>query len=82
MSYAHASDCALHNEPASPNGPCDCMSLQDLAHALGSVLWMAEEWYEHNGSASTCAEGHRAALEHAKAMLSKALSHSSETQDD
>ncbi len=20
----HASDCALHNEPAEPNGPCDC----------------------------------------------------------
>lgn len=21
---AHASDCAIHNEPALPNGPCDC----------------------------------------------------------
>ena len=21
---AHASDCAVHNEPALPNGPCDC----------------------------------------------------------
>jgi len=21
---AHASDCAVHNEPAMPNGPCDC----------------------------------------------------------
>ncbi|WP_418219853.1 hypothetical protein [Burkholderia metallica] len=20
----HASDCAVHNEPAYPNGPCDC----------------------------------------------------------
>lgn len=20
----HASDCAVHNEPALPNGPCDC----------------------------------------------------------
>lgn len=20
----HASDCALHNEPYKPNGPCDC----------------------------------------------------------
>jgi hypothetical protein len=20
----HASDCAVHNEPAMPNGPCDC----------------------------------------------------------
>lgn len=20
----HASDCAVHNEPAHPNGPCDC----------------------------------------------------------
>lgn len=23
----HASDCAMHNEPASPNGPCDCGAL-------------------------------------------------------
>ncbi len=21
---AHWSDCAVHNEPAYPNGPCDC----------------------------------------------------------
>ena len=20
----HQSDCAVHNEPAEPNGPCDC----------------------------------------------------------
>jgi len=23
-SGAHASDCAVHNEPAYPNGPCAC----------------------------------------------------------
>lgn len=23
----HASDCAVHNEPAYPNGPCDCGAL-------------------------------------------------------
>ena len=24
MSEGHSSDCAVHNEPAYPNGPCDC----------------------------------------------------------
>ena len=24
MTIQHASDCAVHNEPAYPNGPCDC----------------------------------------------------------
>ena len=24
MSAPHASDCAVHNEPALPAGPCDC----------------------------------------------------------
>ena len=23
----HLSDCAVHNEPAYPNGPCDCWAL-------------------------------------------------------
>lgn len=26
----HASDCATHNEPAGPNGPCDCGKLPRL----------------------------------------------------
>ena len=25
----HDSDCALHNEPAMPNGPCDCSQASD-----------------------------------------------------
>lgn len=24
MKIIHDSDCAVHNEPAYPNGPCDC----------------------------------------------------------
>ena len=24
MTNQHASDCAVHNEPAYPAGPCDC----------------------------------------------------------
>ncbi len=27
----HASDCAVHNMPAMPNGPCDCGILDDGA---------------------------------------------------
>ena len=71
--YIHASDCALHNEPAIPAAPCDCVPLQDLGHAMSAVLWMAEEWFEHNGSEQTCAEGHRAALDHAACLLQAAL---------
>lgn len=26
----HASDCSVHNEPAHPNGPCDCRAVADL----------------------------------------------------
>lgn len=29
--YAHTSDCAVHNEPARPKGPCDCAGRQHLA---------------------------------------------------
>lgn len=28
----HWSDCATHNEPAYPNGPCDCGGNAPLAH--------------------------------------------------
>ena len=27
----HASDCAVHNEPAYPNGPCDCQPTSGAA---------------------------------------------------
>lgn len=26
----HKSDCSVHNEPAKPNGPCDCGAVQLL----------------------------------------------------
>jgi hypothetical protein len=25
--YIHYSDCAVHNEPATPNGACDCEAM-------------------------------------------------------
>lgn len=36
MTITHDSDCSLHNEPAMPNGPCDCsarfqVALQEIA---------------------------------------------------
>jgi hypothetical protein len=36
----HASDCAVHNEPAMPNGPCDCGvdEVLTLRHALNSAV--------------------------------------------
>jgi hypothetical protein len=34
---AHYSDCAVHNEPAYPAGPCDCGGL-DLAENAGELL--------------------------------------------
>lgn len=38
----HASDCATHNEPAYPNGPCDCHLAQpelDAAPARAEGAW-------------------------------------------
>lgn len=29
LDITHASDCAMHNEPAYPNGPCDCGALKE-----------------------------------------------------
>ncbi len=46
---AHASDCSTHNEPAYPNGPCDCSytqsTLEEHAAALkaGDLMALAEE---------------------------------------
>lgn len=28
----HLSDCAVHNEPAYPNGPCDCGAAQTITY--------------------------------------------------
>lgn len=33
----HASDCAVHNEPAYPNGPCDCGAIPP---APGADMWV------------------------------------------
>jgi hypothetical protein len=34
----HASDCATHNEPAMPNGPCDCEMSRDPPNGMAGVL--------------------------------------------
>ena len=31
MTITHDSDCSLHNEPAIPNGPCDCSARFQVA---------------------------------------------------
>ncbi len=31
----HKSDCAVHNEPAMPQGPCDC-GMEDLADKMAT----------------------------------------------
>jgi len=41
---------------------------------------MAEEWFEHNGSDQVCAEGHRSAIEHARALIDAALNSDASTQ--
>jgi len=42
----HWSDCAQHNEPAYPNGPCDCGS-NAPAHAEAQPLDPAASHMEH-----------------------------------
>lgn len=37
MTVQHASDCATHNEPALPAGPCDCGAATGLAPGYGIV---------------------------------------------
>ena len=34
----HASDCAVHNMPAMPNGPCDCGAVQSAHPARSGVV--------------------------------------------
>lgn len=46
----HASDCAVHNMPAYPNGPCSCTprvsfdGTADLAHTPGPWEWDGPVW--------------------------------------
>lgn len=50
---AHKSDCAVHNEPASANGPCDCaeppapIMLSDFRKAVESTI---NRFSKENGS--------------------------------
>lgn len=34
MNDRHDSDCATHNEPAYPNGPCDCSLREEIAQII------------------------------------------------
>ena len=41
LGLIHSSDCALHNEPALPAGPCSC-GLERLA-SVALAMWEARE---------------------------------------
>lgn len=38
-SLVHASDCATHNAPALPAGPCDCGALLRAERRYGALLY-------------------------------------------
>jgi len=40
----HASDCAVHNMPAFPNGPCDCEAANLVTDARAKILERANRW--------------------------------------
>jgi hypothetical protein len=45
----HSSDCSVHNEPAYPNGPCDCIlsqptSADDAKELLEAAKAVVERW--------------------------------------
>lgn len=66
----HASDCAVHNEPAYPNGPCDCGLVAtinaELVEALEACLAKGSRW--HN--CDPVVQQARAALSRAKEQKS------------
>jgi hypothetical protein len=43
----HRSDCSVHNEPASPAGPCDCTMLSDFRKDIQSTI---NRYSKENGS--------------------------------
>ena len=46
MKSIHASDCAVHNEPAYPNGPCDCGAerMNELIAKLRDYTYTGDSW--------------------------------------
>lgn len=48
----HDSDCATHNAPAKPAGPCDC-SAQRRAVLRGLKEWRSPPWYGEELSLET-----------------------------
>lgn len=60
----HASDCAVHNEPAMPNGPCDCgaLDLDQNEVQPASILPSKSAWH----AVTAVREAHHARIEAAK----------------
>lgn len=65
----HASDCALHNEPAIPNGPCDCgvalyvalrSCREELAEIIKNLGWSSSDFavLAHSNEAIAAWQGH------------------------
>ncbi len=54
MSINHRSDCALHNEPAYPAGPCDCGAggWQPIETAPDGDILLLGWWCEFLGAKS------------------------------
>ncbi|MDX4958015.1 hypothetical protein [Delftia acidovorans] len=44
---SHDSDCAVHNEPAMPAGPCDCS--RKAVKVLGEVLSVVQHYLPPDG---------------------------------
>ena len=45
----HASDCAVHNMPAYPNGPCDCEVLTPITAKVRAIAREAAERLDNCG---------------------------------
>lgn len=43
---AHASDCAVHNAPALPVGPCDCGENHRLAIKAALMILKVPNWHD------------------------------------
>jgi len=48
--FRHKSDCAVHNEPAYPAGPCDCTPLIEAA----IIDYWGERCPEYQSGCPTC----------------------------
>jgi hypothetical protein len=61
--YIHKSDCSLHNEPALPNGPCDCRDnptspARDCAYEIYNMAAPSGSYHRWIEKFAECAEKH------------------------